>query len=118
MKSLINQIYVCRSCNGDNLEIHNTEKKGLSLQLSIEFNDCDWTYKLFFSPEFKFQEKDSRGRGQKSYEINIRSIIAFREIRRGHEAMKTFTTMMNMPKPLAIASLNDINNNLHQTYIY
>ena len=118
MKSLINQIYVCRSCNGDNLEIHNTEKKGLSLQLSIECNDFDWTYKLFFSPEFKFQEKDSRGREQKSYEIKIRSVIAFREIRRGHEAMTTFTTMMNMPKPLAIASFNDINNNLHQTYIY
>ena len=31
--------------------------------------------------------------------------------------MKTFSSMMNMPKPLAIASFNDINNNLHQTYI-
>ena len=30
--------------------------------------------------------------------------------------MKTFTTMMNMPKPLATASFNDINNNIHQTY--
>ena len=25
--------------------------------------------------------------------------------------------MMNMPKPSAIASFNDINNNLHQTHI-
>ena len=31
--------------------------------------------------------------------------------------MKTFSSMINMPKPLAIASFNDINNNLHQTYI-
>ena len=31
--------------------------------------------------------------------------------------MKTFSSMMNMPKPSAIASFNDINNNLHQTYI-
>ena len=75
LKSLINQISVCRSCNDDNLEIHNTEKKGLSLKCSIECNDCDWTYKFFSSLEFKFQEKDSRG--QKSYEINIRSVIAF-----------------------------------------
>ena len=30
--------------------------------------------------------------------------------------MKTFTTMMNMPKLLAIASFND-NNNLHQIHI-
>ena len=33
------------------------------------------------------------------------------EIGRDHEVMKTFYTMINMPKPLAI------NNNLHQTYI-
>ena len=43
LKSLINQICVFRSCNGDNLEIHNTGKKGFSLQLSTECNDCDWT---------------------------------------------------------------------------
>ena len=115
LKSLINQICVCRSCNGDNLEIQNTEKMGFSLQFSIECNHCDWTYKFFSSPEFKFQEKDSRG--QKSYEINIQLVIAFQEIGRGHEAMKTFTAMMNIPKPLAIASFNNINNNLHQTYI-
>ena len=48
LKSLINQICVCRS-------------KGLSLQFSIECNDCDWTYKFFSSPEFKCQEKYSRG---------------------------------------------------------
>ena len=51
------------------------------------------------------------------YEINIRSVLTFREIGSSHEAMKTFTTMMNMSKPLAIASFNDINNNLHQIYI-
>ena len=70
LKSLINQICVCHLCNGDNLEIHNTDKKGLSLQFSIEYNDCDWIYKFFSSLEFKFQEKDSRG--EKSYEVNIR----------------------------------------------
>ena len=43
LKSLINQICVCCSCNHDNLEIHNTDKKGLSLQFSIECNDYDWT---------------------------------------------------------------------------
>ena len=48
LKSLINQICVCRS-------------KGLSLQFSIECNDCDWTYKFFSSPKFKYQEKYSRG---------------------------------------------------------
>ena len=61
LKSLINHPCVCHSCNDDNLEIYNVDKKGLSLQFSIECNDCDWTYKFPSSPRFKFQEKDSRG---------------------------------------------------------
>ena len=113
LKSMIKQVCICRSCNGDNLEIRNTDKKGLSLEFYIEYNDYKWIYDFFSSPESKCPGKDSRG--QKSFEVNIRSVIAFREIGRGHKAMKTFSSMMNMPKPLAIASFNDLNNNLHQT---
>ena len=47
--------------HGDNLEIRNTDKKGLSLEFYIECNDCKWTYNFFSSPEFKFPGKDSRG---------------------------------------------------------
>ena len=57
LKSLINQICVCRSCNGDNLEIHYTDKKGLSLQFSIEYNDCDWIYKSFLPLNSNFNKK-------------------------------------------------------------
>ena len=61
LKLLINHPCVCRSCNGDNLEIYNADKKGLFLQFSIECNHCDCPYKFPSSPRFKFQEKDSRG---------------------------------------------------------
>ena len=115
LKSMISHICVCCSCNSDKLEILNTEKKGLSLQFSIKCNDCEWIYKFFPSPEFKLEEKDAWG--QKSCKVNIWSLIALWKIGKAHEAMKTFTTTMNMPKPLAIASVNNINNNLHQTYI-
>ena len=36
-------------------------------------------------------------RGEKSKEINYRSIMAFREIGKGHSAIKTFAAVMNMP---------------------
>ena len=80
LELLINQICVCCSYNGQNLEICNTDKKRFSLQFSIDCNDCEWSYKFFSSPEFRFQEKDSKGR--KSYEVNIRSVIGSREIGR------------------------------------
>ena len=37
---MIKQVCICRSCNGDNLEIRNTDKKGLSFEFYIECNDC------------------------------------------------------------------------------
>ena len=114
MKSLINQICVCRSCNGDGLEIHNTERRDCLYNLVLNVMTVTGHINSFLPLNSNFQRKIP---GQKSYEINIRSVIAFREIGRGHEAMKTFTTMMNMLKPLAIASFNDINNNLYQIYI-
>ena len=46
-----------------------------------------------------FFGKDARGK--KPFEIDVRSVIAFREIGKENEAMRTFTTMMNMPPPLS-----------------
>ena len=61
-----------------------------------------------------FPGKDARGK--KPFEVNVRSVIAFREIDKGNEAIRTFTTMMNMPPPLSHQSYNDINLNLHNIY--
>ena len=50
--------------------------------------ECDW--KHCFST--------SKKQGH-SHEINLRAVLAFREIGRGHNAMKTFSKVMNMPEP-------------------
>jgi hypothetical protein len=34
-----------------------------------------------------------------SFEINVRAVLAFREIGRGHTAMTTFTKILNIPSP-------------------
>ena len=55
-------------------------------------------------------------RDKMPFEVNVRSVIAFREIRKKNEAMHTFTTMMNMPPPPSHQSYNDINLGLHSIY--
>ena len=42
--------------------------------------------------------------------------MAFREIGRVREAMVTFTTIMNMPKPMNKDNFDTINDKLYDTY--
>ena len=57
LKSLINQICVCCSCNGDNLEIHNTEKKGFSLQVVLNVMTVTGHMNSFLPLNSNFKKK-------------------------------------------------------------
>ena len=50
-------------------------------------------------------------------EVNTRIIMAFREIGLGHEAVKTFCGMMNMPPPMNKKSYDITSSKLHDTYV-
>ena len=71
---------------------------------------------FYSSPEFMFTGEDIRGK--KPFKVIVRSEIAFLEIGKGNEAMRTFTTMMNMPPTLPHQSYNDINLNLHTQHLW
>ena len=75
------------------------ERQGFSQKFYWEWKDCTWCHGFYSSLEFVFFGKDARGK--KPFEIDVRSVIAFREIGKENEAMRTFTTMMNMPPPLS-----------------
>ena len=53
---------------------------------------------------------------KKPFEVIARSVIAFREIDKGNEAMLTFTTMMDMSPPFFHQSCNDLNSSLNNIY--
>ena len=50
--------------------------------------ECGWKYSL----------NSSKKQGR-SNEVNVRTVLAFREIGKGHNAMTTFNKVMNMPAP-------------------
>ena len=43
----------------------------------------------------QFDPRGSRGQGADPFDINVRSIIAFREMGRGHTAMESFFGFIN-----------------------
>jgi hypothetical protein len=68
--------------------------------------ECDWKHC------FSTSKKQGHSR-----EINLRAVLAFREIGRGHNAMKTFSKVMNMPEPPTRRIFTKIQNN-RQTRIH
>ena len=75
------------------------EQQGFSQKFYLESKDCTWCHGFCSSPEFVFPGKDARGK--KPFEVNIRSVTAFRETCKGNEAMFAFTILINMPPPLS-----------------
>ena len=113
LKNVFNETGCCGDCQGP-INLNDAGKMGFSVKLTLDCTLCDWSKSFNSSPEFL--PPNCSATKKKSFEVNARSVIAFREIGRGHEAMATFTTMMNMPKPLCKASFNKWNDVLHEVY--
>ena len=58
----------------------------------------------------------TKGKGQVHNMINFQMVIAFQEIRRGHQAIVNFTNLMNMPPPLSKSAFQSINEYIHKIY--
>ena len=103
----------CQYC-GAGLQLSHDEMKkmGFSLSFSIICKDCGFEDQFFSSPDIE-QNKP----GLNPQEINIRSVMTFREIGRGREAMVTFTTIMNMPPPINKDNFDAINDKLYDAYM-
>ena len=69
---------------------------------------CGWDKTIYTS-----KDVETVTRGRKGFNINTRSVLAFREIGKGHTAMQTLCGYMNMPPPMSVTTYNDIINSIH-----
>ena len=113
LKTIIGQVGTCPVCSQriDIEEIQN-ERMGFCSKVKIFCLQCDWSVSNFLSEEVQ-TEKGSRGR--KFFEVNLRAVIAFREMGKGHEGLNTFARLMNM-KGITWASYKNINNAVFDAY--
>ena len=54
--------------------------------------------------------------GKVPYDINIGSILAFREIGKGHSAIETFCGLMSMPPPMTSKTYQETIENMNPVY--
>lgn len=88
---VLNEVLKYPDCCGKmTSHIDMKKKNGFShyIVLQCEDTECEWKH--------CFHSSQKQG---PSYNVNVRAVLAFREIGRGDSAMVTFTKVMNMPSP-------------------
>ena len=98
-----------RSFNGEQFR----KKFGFACCLELSSNNCNWSSSLYSSK--RIEKKDTPG--QNHFDINIRTIIAFREMGKGHSGLETFYAIMNMPPLMNIKAFNNMHPKVSNTYI-
>ena len=80
-------------------------KQGLAQKFEIvcRSTSCKWK-EIFFSSR-EAPRKSTRGNAR--YEVNLRTIVSFREFGQGHAAIQLFCGYMNMPFSMSETTYND-----------
>ena len=104
----------CPACVAAVNIIHLPLRMGLAHFFELSCTECEWKMKFCSSKECG-RISDSSGRN--CYEVNKRSIIAFRENGLGFTGLSTFCRCMNMPPPMAQTTFDDLNSDLHNAYV-
>ena len=105
MCSVFGELVKCPRCEFA-VEINHCveNKQGLAHEFHIKCKSisCRWLRKFFSS-----KEATREGCGSKPFDINLRAILAFREIGRGEAGIETFCGYMNIPPPMTESTYNN-----------
>ena len=91
---------MCPNC-GSNIILYdeNLKRRGYSHFISVKCSNCDcikdWIKAWYTSPETKPKEI-KKIQGRRAFDINVRTVVAFRKIGCGFSAMDTFSSVMNL----------------------
>ena len=109
LQQLVSLFGASPSCTKSSLEVENQLgfKMGFCYKIKIFCKLCHWSEDLLTS---KVIEQGTPG--QKPYEVNLRMLIAFREIGQGLGSMQTFCRCLNMPPPMSKSAYNKTVANL------
>ena len=102
LSQVFDNILKCPDCGGEMSSHIDTKKKNgycHYIVLQCKSIECEWKH--------CFDTSKKQGR---SHEVNVRAVLAFREIGHGHNAMTTFSKVMNMPAPPAHRIVTRIQN--------
>ena len=107
----------CPNCSLPVTFTRNTRKKmGLchTFDAVCTNEHCDWIDSFSTSKTVKSENRTTSG--QKAFDVNVRTVITFRELGRGFSAIETFCRCMNMPPPMNQSGYDKTVTNLYPCY--
>ena len=99
----------CGCSSGRSVSVDTKKKVGLCQQIVMKCK-CGECVKIFSSKRIDCKNAKSR------FDVNVRSVICFRELGLGHTAMENFSRHMNMPLPLTKMSYEKIVDSIAPHY--
>jgi hypothetical protein len=103
----------CPDCFSDvAVEFLVNNKVGLAHFIEMKCKYCVWQKTYCSSKKVKNCKK-----GQSPYEVNLVSIVAFREIGVGYDGIKNFCGVMNMPHPMSKTAFQKLSKTVHINYV-
>ena len=91
IKNIFQQYSTCSECSTKLTFFHyESIRNGFSIGILIQCSNCDFESIFYSSPSINRSVS-----GSKPYQINLRDVMAFREIGRVRQAI--FNAIMNMP---------------------
>ena len=110
---LISSLGKCQEC-GSAIEVVDVLKSrmGFANKIRVNCTSCSWEQSTFLSKE---SLPATTGHGRNFFEVNVRSVIAFREIGKGHQAIQNFSRCMNM-KGISENGYANLNRELSNAY--
>ena len=115
LKELFSSFIACPNaqCSGDiDIMADMKKRRGLSLLLMVKCKLCGFACDTFTSR--KAAEKHVAG--PKPFEVNLRAVLAIKEIGKGYEALSTFCTIMNMVSPMSSTSFDACIDKIHGAF--
>ena len=100
------------SCSEKILYFHNIDvKKGLAHFIELSCTKCDCCTSFATSKEVEIHKRETKssGSGRNAYDVNIKSVVATREIGRGRTALQNLCGFMNIPAPMTRHIFGDTN---------
>lgn len=98
----------CKDTKTLQLSDINDEKKGLARLLKLQCTSCLYTKTFFTAKQLGTSEKG----GRKSFDVNVRTVYASRQIGAGYEQIKKFCSYLNMPSPMLSNNYTKISDKL------
>ena len=109
LQNILSVIGSCPLCKCNNITFSNnvSKKKGLAdcIEIACGSTNCDYTFNTYSSNRVSKPNQP----GPDPFDVNVRSLIAFREIGRGYTAMETFFGYMNCVPPMSYPAFREMN---------